>query len=119
MEALMNASADQVNSVPGVGRTIAEAVVSFFAEPQSLAHRAAATDGLPMVEAGAVAMGGPLSGKSYVLTGPAHPEPPEGCEPHRTGRGHVTGSVSKKTDVLVAEREAGASWRRQGAWGSK
>jgi DNA ligase (NAD+) len=110
MEALMNASADQVNSVPGVGPTIAEAVVSFFAEPRnrSLIERLQQT-GLPMVEAGAVAMGGPLSGKSYVLTGtlPTLSRQKAASLIEQAG-GHVTGSVSKKTDVLVAGEESGS-----------
>jgi DNA ligase (NAD+) len=110
MEALMNASADQVNSVPGVGPTIAEAVVSFFAElrNRSLIERLQQA-GLPMVEAGAVATGGPLSGKSYVLTGtlPTLSRQKAASLIEQAG-GHVTGTVSKKTDVLVAGEEAGS-----------
>jgi DNA ligase (NAD+) len=110
MEALMNASADQVNSVPGAGPTIAEAVVSFFAEPRnrSLIERLQRA-GLPMVEAGAVATDGPLSGKSYVLTGtlPTLSRQKAALLIEQAG-GHVTGSVSKKTDVLVAGEEAGS-----------
>jgi DNA ligase (NAD+) len=110
MEALMNASADQINSVPGVGLTIAEAVVSFFAEPRnrSLIERLQQA-GLPMVEAGAVVTGGPLSGKSYVLTGtlPTLSRQKAASLIEQAG-GHVTGSVSKKTDVLVAGEEAGS-----------
>jgi DNA ligase (NAD+) len=104
MAALMTASADQINSVPGVGPTIAEAVVGFFAEPRnrSLIERLKQA-GLPMTEAGAVAQGGPLSGKSYVLTGtlPTLSRQKAASLIEQAG-GHVTGSVSGKTDVLVA-----------------
>jgi len=110
MEALTNASADQINSVPGVGTTIAEAVVSFFAEPRnrSLIERLQQA-GLPMVEAGAVAAGGPLSGKTFVLTGtlPTLSRQKAASLIEHAG-GHVTGSVSKKTDALVAGEEAGS-----------
>jgi DNA ligase (NAD+) len=50
-----------------------------------------------------------LSGKSYVLTGtlPTLSRQKAALLIEQAG-GHVTGSVSKKTDVLVAGEEAGS-----------
>jgi DNA ligase (NAD+) len=109
MSALMAASRDAINAVPGVGPAIADAVAGFFAEERNRAligrlERA----GLNFVEAGAARADGALTGKTYVLTGTlptlARGRATELIE--RAG-GRVTGSVSKQTDAVVAGAEAG------------
>jgi DNA ligase (NAD+) len=110
MERLVAATEEGINTVPGVGGAIAAAVVSFFAEPrnQDLIRRLQAA-GLTMVEADAVVEGGPLSGKTYVLTGtlPTLSRPEATALIERAG-GRVAGSVSKKTDAVVAGDDAGS-----------
>jgi DNA ligase (NAD+) len=110
MERLMEASVAEINAVPGVGTTIAEAVVSFFAEPRnrSLIERLRAA-GLPLTEAGAVAPDGPLRGKTFVLTGTLPTlSRSEAASLIEQAGGHVAGSISKKTDALVAGDDAGS-----------
>ena len=70
MTALAAATLAEVEAVPGVGPTIAAAVVEFFETPASrtLVERLAAA-GLTLAEPRAVAADGPLAGKAYVLTG--------------------------------------------------
>jgi DNA ligase (NAD+) len=75
---------------------------------RALVERLAAA-GVGMDEPLAVTSGGPLEGKSYVLTGTLPTLSREAATAliERAG-GRVTGSVSKKTDAVVAGEEAGS-----------
>jgi DNA ligase (NAD+) len=110
MEALARATLEEVEGVPGVGPTIAAAVVEFFAADDSrrLVARLAAA-GLALTEPRAVAAGGPLAGKAYVLTGTLPTLSRQAAtELIEQAGGRVTGSVSKKTDAVVAGDDAGS-----------
>jgi DNA ligase (NAD+) len=110
MDRLAAATEESINAVPGIGAAIAAAVVAFFAEHrnQSLIRRLHDA-GLTMVEPHAVVEGGQLSGKTYVLTGtlPSLSRPEATALIERAG-GRVAGSVSKKTDAVVAGADAGS-----------
>ncbi|MGH2975569.1 MAG: NAD-dependent DNA ligase LigA [Gemmatimonadales bacterium] len=109
MAALASASKEAINSVPGVGPAIAEAVEAFFAEPrnQKLIRRLGES-GLNFAEPRAESADGPLAGKTYVLTGtlPTLSRTDAGALIESAG-GRVAGSVNKKTDAVVAGEEAG------------
>ena len=109
MEALLAATEDELNAVPGIGPTIAAAVVAFFHERRNrrLVERLAAA-GVGLAEPRAVAQGGPLEGKTYVLTGnlPTLSRQAATDLIEQAG-GRVTGSVSKKTDAVVVGLEPG------------
>src|SRR5207248_7273402 len=70
MEALMNASADDVAGVPGIGRIIADSVSAYFEreENRELIEKLAAA-GVKMGEPAPPKVEGPLSGREFVLTG--------------------------------------------------
>jgi DNA ligase (NAD+) len=110
MDALMKATEAEINDVPGIGSAIAEAVVHFFGEGRNreLIERLRQA-ALQFTEPTAVAEGGPLAGKTYVLTGTfptlSRGEATELIE--RAG-GRVIGSVSKKTDAVVAGEDPGS-----------
>lgn len=109
MEALLGASEDELNAVPGIGPTIASAVVAFFHEGRNrrLVERLAAA-GVSLTEPRAVAQGGPLEGKTYVLTGNLPTlSRQQATDLIEQAGGRVTGSVSKKTDAVVAGRDPG------------
>jgi DNA ligase (NAD+) len=119
MEALKSASSEEIHAVEGVGPTIAEAVASFFHNPASteLLDRLEKA-GLTLREPTTVSGVGPLAGKSYVITGTL----PTLSRPEATGLieaagGKVSGSVSKKTDALVAGDEAGSKLDKARALG--
>jgi len=109
MEALASASEEAINSVPGIGPAIAEAVAAFFGEPrnQRLIDRLGAS-GLNLAEPTAGSADGRLVGKTYVLTGtlPTLSRTDATALIEEAG-GRVGGSVSKKTDAVVAGEEAG------------
>jgi DNA ligase (NAD+) len=119
MDALRSTSESAINDVPGIGPAIAEAVVAFFAEPRNrrLLERLERA-GVQMTEPRAVASGGPLAGKTYVLTGTlptlARARATEMIE---EAGGRVAGSVSKKTDAVVAGEEAGGKLEKARALG--
>jgi DNA ligase (NAD+) len=110
MQALMQASEGTINDVPGVGPTIARAVVAFFSEPRNvdLIGRLERS-GLTFTEPGAAGGDGALSGKTYVLTGTLPTlSRPEATALIESAGGRVAGSVSKKTEAVVAGEEAGS-----------
>jgi DNA ligase (NAD+) len=110
MRALMEADEATINAVPGIGPTIAAAVVAFFAEPRNIElvgrlERA----GLDFTEPGSAGSNGALMGRTYVLTGTLPTlSRTEATSLIEGAGGRVAGSVSKKTDALVAGEEAGS-----------
>ncbi|CAN5824928.1 NAD-dependent DNA ligase LigA [soil metagenome] len=110
MQALMQASEEAINAVPGVGPTIAAAVVAFFAEPRNIEligrlERA----GFSFDEPGASGADGALAGRTYVVTGTLPTlSRAEATAAIESAGGRVAGSVSKKTDAVVAGEEAGS-----------
>ncbi|HEY9385299.1 MAG TPA: NAD-dependent DNA ligase LigA [Gemmatimonadales bacterium] len=119
LQALKSASRDDIHRVPGVGPTIADAVASFFhdASNRRLLDRLEEA-GLTLIEPQAVQSGGPLTGKSYVLTGtlPTLSRGEAGALVEAAG-GRVTGSVSKQTDAVVAGEAAGSKLEKARALG--
>lgn len=109
LDALAAAPVEAINDVPGVGPTIAAAVVEWFADAANRrsveALRAA---GVNFTEPTTVSGEGPLAGRTVVLTGtlPTLSRSEAAALIERAG-GRVTGSVSRKTDVVVAGSEAG------------
>jgi DNA ligase (NAD+) len=110
LDALAAAARDGNVAMPGVGPVIAESVSAFFNEPRNqkvLEELRAA--GLNLVEPNAAKSDGVLSGKTYVITGtlPTLSRARAGSLIEEAG-GRIAGSVSKKTDALVAGEEAGS-----------
>jgi len=110
MSALMGASEEAINDVPGIGSAIAEAVVAFFGEPRNrtLIQRLEQS-GLNFGEPRAAGGDGSLSGKTYVLTGTLPTlSRTRATELIEAAGGRVAGSVSKKTDAVVDGEDAGS-----------
>jgi DNA ligase (NAD+) len=109
MEALANAGVEELQNVNEVGPRIAESIVEFFsiAANRKLVER--------LGEAGLAfkgkkkERGTKLAGKTFVLTGTlAHFTRDEAKKMIEDAGGKVTGSVSKKTDYVVAGADAGS-----------
>jgi DNA ligase (NAD+) len=107
----MAATVEQLQAVSDVGPVVAASVREYFDEPRNralIAQLAAA--GLkmdaPIMSGGAP---GPLTGKTFVLTGTLERLSREAAaEAIQSRGGKVTGSVSKKTDYLVAGADPGS-----------
>jgi DNA ligase (NAD+) len=116
LPAIQDASAEELTKVPDVGPVVARRVRSFFEEKHNLdvikrmqrlgVHWA---DSEPMQ----VAEDGPLLGKTFVITGslPTMTRDEAKSLIQKEG-GKVTGSVSSKTDFLVAGEKAGSKLRK-------
>ena len=110
MERLAAASTEEIEAVHTIGHTMAEALHSWTAEPRNqevVAKLAAA--GVKMTEERTEPAQGPFTGKAFVITG-THPTMtrPQMEEFIQLRGGRVAGSVSKKTDYLVAGEDAGS-----------
>jgi DNA ligase (NAD+) len=109
MEALANAAVEELQNVNEVGPKIAESIAEFFSNPanRKLVER--------LGEAGLAfkgqkkERGTKLAGKTFVLTGTlAKYTRDEAKKMIEDAGGKVTGSVSKKTDYVVAGADAGS-----------
>jgi DNA ligase (NAD+) len=110
IDALLAASADQIAETPGIGPVVAGLIAEQLADEQM---RALIADlrglGLTFEEEGPPPGEGPLAGRTFVLTGTL----PDLTREEATERitragGRVTGSVSKKTDYVVAGESPGS-----------
>ena len=113
MNALMAATADDLLAVNEVGPKVAEAIVDFFAEPRNraLVERLQAA-GLTM-RAEKRRTTTVLAGLTFVLTGTLPTLTREAAkEQIEAAGGRVSGTVSKKTDYVVAGDEAGSKLER-------
>jgi DNA ligase (NAD+) len=111
LEPLLAASQDELARVEGVGPTIAESVVRFFADPRNREEidrlRELGVHWKP-APAATKGEGGALAGKTFVLTGTLSVPRSEAKERIEAAGGKVVGSVSKKTDYVVAGEKAGS-----------
>ncbi|MES2124760.1 MAG: NAD-dependent DNA ligase LigA [Gemmatimonadota bacterium] len=106
---LRAATAEEIAAVPGVGPTIASAVRAYCDDPASsgLLDRLVAC-GLTTDEPRDAPVEGPLSGEIVVLTGSLPTlSRSEASRAISAAGGTVTGSVSKKTTLVVAGADAG------------
>lgn len=114
MERLMHATKEEIISLDTIGDTIADSLATYFANEevhQLIDELKAAKVNLtytgPKIQPAEV--DSPFSGKTVVLTGKlSHYTRNEAKELIETLGGSVTGSVSKKTDLVIAGDEAGS-----------
>jgi DNA ligase (NAD+) len=112
MASIMEASAEQLQAVPDIGPVVAASVRGFAEEPRNselIAKLTAAGVNMSSQQPPpSVAGPGPLSGKTFVLTGtlPTMSRDEAAAAIERLG-GKVSGSVSKKTAYVVVGADAG------------
>jgi DNA ligase (NAD+) len=121
LDAVAAAGSEQLKGIHEIGDKVAEAVVDYFASPanQLLLKKLLLFGVRPAAEA-TVQQGGPLQGLTLVITGTLATLDRSTAEAlvERLG-GRAAGSVSKKTDYLVAGENAGSKLERARALGIK
>jgi DNA ligase (NAD+) len=112
VDKLMDASVEQLLEVPDVGPTVATSVRAFFDQPhhrEIVEQLRAAGLHWPAIEGTASDAFRPLLGKTLVITGTLPTlSRDEARDLIEAAGGKVSGSVSKKTNWLVAGEEAGS-----------
>ncbi len=108
---------DRLTEVPGVGSVVAASIAHWFADPEtgvSLEELVAAgVEAERPVVRPTGPVGGPLAGKTVVVTGTLEGfSRQEAEEAIRAAGGHPAGSVSRKTDYVVAGEGAGSKLAR-------
>jgi DNA ligase (NAD+) len=106
---LSNSTIEELSEVEGVGEVVAEAIVEWFEEPrnQRLLEKFEKFGVRPQE---AREVGGPLSGKNFVVTGSLDSmSREEAAERIRALGGTFQSSVGKETDFLVVGANVGAS----------
>ena len=114
IDALLDAPAEQIEQTPGIGEKMA---ASIRAQLDDERMRALIEDlralGLRFAEEGPAPSEGPLADKTLVLTGSLPQWSREqATEQIMAAGGRVTGSVSKKTDYLVAGDSPGSKLQK-------
>jgi DNA ligase (NAD+) len=109
LDAIMDADADELQQVEEVGPRIATSIAEFFAEPRNRRLVDELRDGGLTFRGKKKERGIQLAGKTFVLTGTlAHYTRDEARKLIEDAGGRVSGSVSKKTDYVVAGADAGS-----------
>ncbi|MEO8027343.1 MAG: NAD-dependent DNA ligase LigA [Bryobacteraceae bacterium] len=110
LDVIAGADAETLQRAEEVGPKVSESIRQFFEEPRNRALvERLRQEGLQFSYAITRASGGPLEGKVFVLTGTLpNLSREEAKERIEAAGGKVTGSVSKKTNYVVAGEEAGS-----------
>ncbi len=112
LDSLSRATAEELQSIEGIGPNIAEAIVDWFARPtnQRLLEKLKAAGVWPVItEAAPAKAGAVLEGLTFVITGtlPNYSRE-EAKELIQQYGGKVTDSVSRKTDYLIVGEAPGS-----------
>ncbi|GIQ67138.1 hypothetical protein PACILC2_57060 [Paenibacillus cisolokensis] len=120
LDAVMNATAEELVGLPDIGAVVAESIVGFFADPvvkQSIARMRelgvkAEAEQAPEVQSNSV-----FNGKTVVLTGTLPTlTRDEATRLLEASGAKVTGSVSKNTIMSSREKRPAASWPKPESW---
>ena len=119
---LHEVTAEQFQQIPGVGPTVATSLERWFSDPATAGVLADLVDaGVEPERPAPQVLGigeGPLTGKTVVVTGTLEGFDRQGAEEAiRAAGGKPGGSVSKKTDYVVAGENAGSKLARAEALG--
>ncbi|MFL2936158.1 MAG: NAD-dependent DNA ligase LigA [Myxococcota bacterium] len=112
---LMQATSSEIEATDGIGPTIAESVARFFADSANQSEIKKLMElGLnwPLPEPTDSKEEGRLSGLTFVLTGTLSAPRGEFKKKIEEAGGKVTGTVSKKTDYLLAGENAGSKLKK-------
>jgi DNA ligase (NAD+) len=114
------AAAEEMDAIDGIGETVVEAVRRYFAEPHNRKLIEDLTKQVTVLDAEKVAISSPVAGKTVVFTGTLERMSREEAKAMAERLGaRVSGSVSKKTDLVVAGPGAGSKLKDAAKHGVK
>ena len=113
-----NEARSELSAIDGIGDVVAEALIQFFDEPHNVEIFDALLKEVEPQALAAVAASSPVSGKTVVFTGALERMTREEAKAMAERLGaKVAGSVSKKTDLLVAGPGAGSKLKEAEKFG--
>ncbi len=120
LDRLTQAAPEELHEVEEIGPKVAQSIVEFFHEKRNLnVVEKLRQSGLQFEQKKRQA-GGKLAGKQFVLTGTLpHYSRDEAARMIEEAGGRVTGSVSKKTDYVVAGAEPGSKLEKARSLGTE
>jgi DNA ligase (NAD+) len=108
MDALINASEEDLQQANEVGPRIAQSIAEFFQEPRNRELVERLREAKLTFAGTKKERGTKLAGKTFVLTGTLTRPRDQAKKMIEDAGGRVSGSVSKKTDYVVAGTDAGS-----------
>lgn len=109
IDAVISAAADELSAIPEIGEKMAQSITEYFKQEKSLDIIKRLKNANVMLEYKSNRVDDSLSGKTFVLTGTLPTlKRSEAKELILQHGGKVSGSVSAKTDYVVAGEEAGS-----------
>jgi DNA ligase (NAD+) len=110
LEKLMSASIDELQRIPDVGEVVAQSIHDFFQEPRNrkVIERLEKLGLRPTVEPKNKTSDSAIAGSTFVITGTLSQSRDEIADTIIARGGKVSGSVSKKTNYVLAGEEAGS-----------
>ena len=118
--AISKASEEELLKLPDMGETTVRALKEFFGKPETIAlFKKMEELGVNVKSLKAVATSNVLDGKTFVITGTLSDKREVFADIIVKNGGKVSGSVSKKTDYLLAGENAGSKLERANSLGVK
>lgn len=100
---------EELQHIEGIGGVVAEAIHDFFTEPHNVKALGRLLEWLTVTDMAAPAKSSPVSGKTVVFTGTLEKMTRQEAKARAESLGaKVSGSVSAKTDIVVAGPGAGS-----------
>jgi DNA ligase (NAD+) len=120
VQSLSEQTVDRMINIHGVGPEVAQSVAQFFGEPHNLKMverlLEAGIEPTPL-EKPAIQAESPFAGKTFVFTGTISMPRADAKKIVESAGGTVSGSVSRKTDYVVAGDQAGSKLEKAGKLG--
>jgi DNA ligase (NAD+) len=102
-------AAEELDSIEGIGDVMAKAITDFFAEEHTTAALERLLDHISVTDVAAHTSSSPVAGKTVVFTGSLEKMTRSEAKARAESLGaKVAGSVSKKTDLVIAGPGAGS-----------
>jgi DNA ligase (NAD+) len=111
LEKIQGASEEELQAIEGIGEVVARSVRNWFRDPQNKEELKRLLEKVDVIKEKVEKPSGELTGKTFVLTGSLSSlTRDEAKEKVRSAGGKVSGSVSQKTDFVVAGSDPGSKY---------